>query len=187
MSEASKNNAEDTLAAFAIEPLHDKAILDSYLRNHPELTDELLDLALELELADIGAEDEPVTTSSAAVDAAWALFSNPATAKSILKTEQFNMQVAKALGIKSSAIAGLRDRKVQPDSLPTGFLARLSKALKSPTDAVLDYLSGPSHLPLGASFKADGRPEASSKIPLEQLLRECGHTPEEISIILHSE
>ncbi|MTH80138.1 hypothetical protein [Paracoccus aestuariivivens] len=186
MSEASKNNAENTLAAFAIEPLHDKATLDSYLRSHPELTDELLDLALELELADIGAEDEQVTTSSAAVDAAWALFSNPATTKPTLMTEQFNMGVAKALGIKSSAIAGLRDRKVQSESLPIGFLVRLSNALESPMDAVLDYLAGSPRLPLGASFKADERPETSSKIPLEQLLRECGHTPDEINTILQS-
>lgn len=97
MSEASKNNAEDILAAFAVEPLHDKAALDIYLKNHPELTDELLDLVLELELANIGAEDEAVSNSNAVVDAAWALFSNPASTKSTITTEQFTSQVAKAL------------------------------------------------------------------------------------------
>jgi hypothetical protein len=43
-------DVDSILYAFAVEPRHDRATLDSYLRRHPELAEDLIDLSLEIRL-----------------------------------------------------------------------------------------------------------------------------------------
>jgi hypothetical protein len=79
--------AEDILAAFAVEPNHDKTTLDWYLKAYPDLTSELLELALELEFDDV--DDAPLDLDSPLVVASWRRYSQvtpmPLTAASFTR------------------------------------------------------------------------------------------------------
>ncbi|TCU16394.1 hypothetical protein [Rhizobium sullae] len=183
MPNGRKDNAEDILSAFAVEPTHDRETLNLYLEQYPELATELIDLSLELEMAD-PTNDELFDTDSPTVNAAWAVFKGASAKSAPITAASFTREVAVALGIKLSALMGLRDKKVEVHSLPIGFTTRLSKALATSAEGLRDYLSGLQTMPAGASFKSDAKPLQKSKVTIEQLLAECGHTPEEIADIL---
>ncbi|ODR93290.1 hypothetical protein [Sinorhizobium alkalisoli] len=186
MPDQRKDNAEETLSAFAVEPSHDKATLDFYLKQHPELANELIDLSLELEMAD-PTEEDVFDTDSAIVNTAWAAFIAGGATYAPITAASFTREVAHSLGIKSSALMGLRDKKVEIQSLPIAFSTRLSRALATSVERLVEYLAGPQAMPVGASFKSDAKPEQKSKISIEQLLAECGHTPEQIANILRED
>ncbi|MBD7992168.1 hypothetical protein H9643_15385 [Ochrobactrum sp. Sa2BUA5] len=186
MPDGRKDNSEEILSAFAVEPAHDKATLDLYLKQYPELAAELIDLSLEVEMADPTGE-EVFDTDSPIVNAAWAAFISSGSANAPVTAASFTREVASSLGIKSSALMGLRDKKVEVQSLPIAFSARLSKALATSIESLMDYLAGPQAMPVGASFKSDAKPEQTSKISIEQLLTECGHTPEQTANILRED
>ncbi|CDZ68179.1 Hypothetical protein NGAL_HAMBI2605_64630 [Neorhizobium galegae bv. orientalis] len=183
MPNGRKDNAEEILSAFAVEPTHNRATLNLYLEQYPELATELIDLSLELEMPD-STDEELFDTDSPTVNAAWAVFTGAASKSTPIAAASFTRGVAVAMGIKLSALMGLRDKKVEVYSLPTGFATRLSKALSTSIEGLSDYLSGPQTMPAGASFKSDTKPLHKSKVTIEQLLAECGHTPEEIADIL---
>ncbi len=186
MPDERKDTAEEILSAFAVEPAHDKATLDLYLKQYPELATELIDLSLEMEMADPTGEDV-FDTDSPIVNAAWAAFITGAATDAPVTAASFTREVANSIDIKLSALMGLRDRKVEIQSLPVAFSARLSRALATSVERLMDYLAGPQAMPVGASFKSDAKPEQKSKISIEQLLAECGHTPEQIANILRED
>lgn len=186
MPDDRKDTAEEILSAFAVEPAHDKATLDLYLKQHPELAAELIELSLELEMAD-PTEEDVFDTDSPTVNAAWAAFNAGGATDAPVTAASFTREVANNLGIKLSALMGLRDKKVEIQSLPVAFSARLSRALATSVERLKDYLAGPQAMPAGASFKSDAKPEQKSKISIEQLLAECGHTPEQIANILRED
>jgi hypothetical protein len=183
MPDARKENAEEILSAFAVEPAHNKATLDLYLKQYPELASELIDLSLELEMIDPTGEDV-IDTDSPIVNAAWAAFVDGGVTDAPITAASFTREVANGMGLKLAALMGLRDRKVEVDSLPNAFSARLSKALAAPVSRLMEYLAGPQGMPVGASFKADAKPEQKPKISIKQLLAECGYTPEQITNLL---
>ena len=178
-----KREAEDILSAFAIEPVHDRATLDRYLREHPDLVAELLDLSLELELHDPAEGNEEFAFDTPSIDAAWERFSRSATTVE-LTPKSFTAQLADVLGTKLTVIMALRDRRVAPASVTPYFLDRLAAAVSRAADDVRNYLAGPQTLPAGASFKSNSKPKVSERIPLDLLLRQCGHTEEEIARLL---
>lgn len=186
MPDERKDTPEDILSAFAVEPAHDKATLDLYLKQYPELAAELIDLALEFEMADPTGEDV-YDTDGPIVNAAWVAFIAGGATDAPVTAASFTREVANSIGIKLSALMGLRDKKVEIQSLPVAFSARLSRALATSVERLMDYLAGPQAMPVGASFKSDGKPEQKSKISIEQLLAECGHTPEQIGNILRED
>lgn len=183
MPDARKENPEEILSAFAVEPAHNKATLDLYLKQYPELASELIDLSLELEMID-PTEEDVIDTDSPIVNAAWAAFVDGGVTDAPITAASFTREVANGMGLKLAALMGLRDRKVEVDSLPNAFSARLSKALAAPVSRLMEYLAGPQGMPVGASFKADSKPEQKPKISINQLLAECGYTPEQITNLL---
>ncbi|MDU0364522.1 hypothetical protein RWK44_29485 [Rhizobium sp. 25PS6] len=186
MPDGRKDNAEEILSAFAVEPAPTKATLDLYLKQYPELASELIDLSLELEMSDPTVEDV-IDTDSPIVNAAWAAFVGGAVPDEPITAASFTREVANGMGLKLAALMGLRDRKVEVESLPNSFSARLSKALATPVPRLMEYLAGPQGMPVGASFKSDTKPEQKPKISIKQLLAECGHTPEQISELLRED
>ena len=186
MPDRREDNAEEILSAFAVEPTHDKATLDLYLKQHPELATELIDLSLELEMAD-PTGDDVFDTDSPTVNAAWAAFIGAGASSAPVTAASFTREVAGSLGIRTSALMGLRDKKVEVQSLPIAFATRLSRALATSVEGLMDYLAGPQAMPAGASFKSDAKPLQKSKVTIEELLTECGHTPEQIADILRED
>lgn len=173
---------EDVLAAFAVEPTHDKTTLDSYLAAYPELTSELLELAMELEA---GEDDSHIDLESPAVVGSWARYSQ--AGMGALTPASFSRETAAKLGIKTAVIVQLRDRAVELASIPASFLTRLAEALGTGIDQLSAYLSEPRTLAAGASYKSDGKPTAGRQMRLADVMAQCGHTPEEISRLLGEE
>ena len=170
-------DAENILAAFAVEPSHDKATLDRYLTAYPDLKTHFLDLILELEFDT--SEDVPLDFDSTTVSASWHRFANAPSAQ--LMASAFTREVAKAMGVKSTVIMQLRDRAVLVASIPSGFMSRLANALGTGVAELTSYLSAPRSLATGASYKADGKPAVASQLALSELLAQCGHSPAEIA------
>lgn len=173
---------EDVLAAFAVEPTHDRKTLDSYLAAYPELTSELLDLAMELETVE---DESPIDLESPAVVGSWARYSQGAMGA--LSSASFTKEAAVKLGVKTAVMVQLRDRTVELASIPTSFLARLAEALATGIDQLSAYLSEPRTLGAGASYKSDGKPAAGRQMRLADVMAQCGHAPEEISRLLGEE
>jgi hypothetical protein len=175
-----RDEAEDVLAAFAVEPSHDKETLDRYLSAHPDLRSELLALALELEFDEI--DESPLDLESSVVAESWTRYS--AAASEPLTSTSFTREVATTLGVKTAVVMQLRDRAILFTSIPQRFLARLASALDAGIQQVSAYLDAPRNLAPGASYKSDGKPTASQQMTLADVLKQCGHSPEEIAKLL---
>ncbi|MFD1488791.1 hypothetical protein [Ancylobacter vacuolatus] len=175
-----EDDEENILAAFAIEPSHDKATLDLYLTTYPDLRTALLDLMLELELD--GKDDTPIDLESPLVAASWNRYSMGLTAP--LTPKSFSKEVAASIGVRTMVVMQLRDRAVQIASIPPRFLARLAEALGTGVDELTAYLSEPRTLATGARYKATGKPGVAPQLTLPELLAQCGHSSDEIAQLL---
>ena len=174
------NDVENILAAFSVEPIHDKATLDRYLSAYPDLRTALLDLVLDLEFD--GADNSPLDLESPLVAASWDRYSR--NAKQSLTSKSFTKEAAKAFGVKTTVIMQLRDRAVSVASIPGRFMARLAEVLGAGVDDLTSYLSEPRALAAGASYKADGKPSVAPQMELSDLLAQCGHSSEEIAQLM---
>jgi hypothetical protein len=175
--------AEEVLAAFAVEPSHDKETLDRYLAAHPDLRPELLALALELEFNE--NDELPLDLESSVVAVSWARYSQGLSEP--LTSSSFTREVAKSLGVKTAVVVQLRDRAIIFTSIPRRFLARLARALGSGIEQVSAYLDAPRTLAPGASYKSEGKPTAAQRMTLADVMSQCGHAPEEIAKLLDEE
>lgn len=172
-----QEDTENILAAFAVEPNHDKATLDRYLTTYPDLRADFLDLILELEFD--ASDDSPLNLESAIVSASWNRFANSPNAP--LTASAFTRDVAKAIAVKTTVIMQLRDRAVLVASIPFGFMSRLASALGTGVTELTGYLSAPRSLAAGASYKAEGKPALAPQMELTDVLAQCGHTADEIA------
>lgn len=173
-------DAENVLAAFAVEPNHDRATLDRYLTAYPDLRTAFLDLILELEFD--ASDDSPLDLDSTMVSASWRRFTNGSPAH--LAASAFTKDVAKAIAVKTTVVMQLRDRAVRVASIPFGFLSRLANALETSVSELTEYLSAPRSLATGASYKADGKPTLAPQMEFTDLLAQCGHNPAEIAQLI---
>lgn len=65
---------EEVLYAFAVEPNHDQTTLERYLKQCPELAEELVDLLSELRLEEVYRPDLAAAIPDAGAEAAWQQF-----------------------------------------------------------------------------------------------------------------
>lgn len=171
------NDIGNILAAFAVEPNHDKDTLDRYLSAYPDLRSDFLNLLLELDFDD--AYEAPLDSESSIVAASWSRYSQVAAVS--LSAKSFTKDVAATLGVRTAVVMQLRDRAVVFASIPKRFLDRLAHALGTGTEELTSYLSATQALAAGASYKADTKPNLAPQMKLASVLAQCGHTPEEIS------
>lgn len=179
----SPEHVEDVLAAFAVEPSHDKETLNKYLAAYPDIRSELLDLALELEFDEIN--DSPLNLESSIAAESWARYSQTSSAP--LTTASFTKEVAKSIGIKTAVVVQLRDRAISFTSIPQQFLAILAKAVGASVEDLSAYLDAHRTLAPGASYKSEGKPIAAQQMTLADVLKQCGHNSEEIAKLLDEE
>ncbi|MER9138469.1 hypothetical protein NKI20_19620 [Mesorhizobium sp. M0830] len=177
------DETEEVLAAFAIEPSHDKETLDRYLSAYPDLRSDLLALALELEFDEI--DDSSLDLESSVVADSWARYSQISSEP--LTAARFTREVARSLRVKTAVVVQLRDRAILFASIPQRFFARLAKALGAGLEELSAYLDAPRNLAPGASYKSGRKPAAAQQMTLADVMRECGHTSEEIAKLLDEE
>lgn len=187
------NDRESILYAFAVEPNHDRATFERYVRQHPELANELADLSFELRLAavnhspavdpetDIGSKDawqqfircEPQKVAALTADNPFGRF----------KGETF-VELAESLNVTRSILAALRDRLVEPTSIPERFIVRLARSTGSTTESLRKYLALPPGSISTLSFKADAKPAQQGRVTFETLIHSSQLTDEQRQVLL---
>lgn len=181
---------EEILYAFAVEPTHDKATLDHYLRLHPELAADLVELSSDLRTSpridvshrledeDIGAEEAwnqfikcEVPSSSTAHRAGENPFAR-------VKGQAF-AELAHVLQVPKSILTPLRDRLIDSSSIPKSFLTRLAAALKSPEELLVSYFSRPPAMIGTAEFKSSQKPSPQGRISFKTLVEQTQMSDQE--------
>lgn len=75
------SHSDGVLFAFSVEPRHDRATLERYLRLYPELAEDLIDLAHELRMVEGLGPSEQVVDSDDTARAAWREYAAAASPK----------------------------------------------------------------------------------------------------------
>ena len=88
------------------------------------------------------------------------------------------------LGLDKTLVAKLRDRRIEAETVPDSLRSGLADELEVPLDAVIAHLQRPPVLSMGASFKAEGKPEAVGKEPFAQAVERSRLQPEEKRALL---
>jgi hypothetical protein len=171
---------ESVLYAFAVEDTHDRRTLERYLQDYPELSEELVDLSSELRLSEGLAAVPGVAIIDSGLDEAWNTFlaAAPQQAVAPVTVDPFARfrgpafaALAKALDVPRSILTALRDRLVEPSSVPRNFLRRFAAATGTGVESVSVYLTQASHAPTGLAFKSDEKPSPRGQTTFRQLIQ----------------
>lgn len=167
------------LDAFAAESVHDRSTLERYVREYPDLVEDLIDLASELRLSADLAEAQEGIISDPKLNTAWENFlaAGPKPVATTVAVDPFAQfkgaafaSLAGKLDIPRSILTAVRDRLIVPASVPSGFLRRFAEATGTPFEAVNTYLAQDSQAPLGLAFKSDQKPSQQGQATFRQLV-----------------
>ncbi|RKH97263.1 hypothetical protein D7Y15_40795 [Corallococcus sp. AB030] len=186
-SHTSRPSRDDVLNAFAVEPTPGRETLERYLRDYPDLADDLIDLSRELS-RDYCEDKEPLSPEDEAlIDAAWRRHqestrrttTNPFDALSPDKVRDLAMK----LEVPRQIITAFRDRQVETTSVPRHFLSRLAAALDVTLGVLVDILALPQTPDPARSYKSNAKPHMDAPVSFERLLIDAG-VPDEKRFIL---
>ena len=172
---SSSFSCEDVLNAFAVEPTHDRATLERYLREYPQYAIELAHLSRELarkieKPGPLSIEDR------AAIDEAWKVYVSSTSAATATLLTSLSVpklrELALRLEVPRQIIAAFRERKVIVSSIPRKFLKHLAAGLDTTVEQVIAALTLP-QMTYARSHKSDEKPTSSGPATFEQLLIEA--------------
>jgi len=176
------------LYSFAVEPHHDRQTLERYIRQYPELADDLIDLSSELRVTESRGVSNTHVTSDPGCEDAWKEFlasgPKPARAgKAANPFASFRGQAWAALAAASkmprTILAPLRDRLVEPSSIPDHLIQRLARATDSTYETVRRYLAEPPAIIGTAQFRPDNDPPRLTRVMFEKLLEDSELTDQQ--------
>ena len=183
----------EVLYAFSlVKPIPDAEVLDDFVRRYPEYAAALTDFAIELVMDAVneGAPVETTTVVSPAVSRAMSRFQNRLYAVqqaqkcfitapienpfAALDRSAFR-SLAERLDVTPVFMLKLRDRQIDPDTIPDGFHQRVADELMAPLDVVVAHFSAQQQVQ-GRSqyFKADQKPEVGARQTFEEAVRSSG-------------
>lgn len=185
--EMTNTNLESVLLDFRVEAGTPRpAVLEAYCRRYPQFAPELTDYALEWLV------DEAMATAESANDLS-ASTSSPIVSRAISRlyghirereagryptvlpsgqptSNPFHelpvprkRAICAQLGIDMPLFAKFQNRLIDPDSVPSAFLARFAPELQRTVEGFFSYLRLPSMVNVAADFKAEGKPAVSGK------------------------
>lgn len=174
---SNRTDKEHILYEFAAEPTLDRATLERYLRQYPDLTEELIDLSTELRLDETLEPTEKVP--DAGLQAAWEQFVGSRSAKPVdvpvvdlfakYKGQAF-ATLAQTLKVPRSILVAIRDGLVEPSSVPKGFVRRFAEAAAISAESVRASLARESHVPASLAFKSDTKPAHQGQTTFRELV-----------------
>ena len=171
---------EEVLDAYAVESVHDRATLESYLRDFPQFAEELLDLSREVSRV-IEYDESPLSaTEEALIDKAWQNHVRPVARSAGEVDPLANLsvpqlrEVAHQLNVPRQVITAFRERRVKLESIPKPFLAAFARVLGCTVDLLSNVVSATSAPEFSRSYKADIKPTAGEAISFEKLLIDAG-------------
>lgn len=181
MSERNHLDDEDVLLAFAVEPEHDRATLERYLKSHPHLADDLIDLSLDMRLRRAG-EGASTPVDEVWVEESWAAFQEtmPTNAGAAVvdpfETASSGDLVAlrRTLGVPSGVIQGFSTRLVDIATVPAWIVDAVARGVRTSVGDLRAFMAAEPRLATGLSYKSDEAPAAAAaKITFEALLVQC--------------
>jgi hypothetical protein len=178
MTDPRSAQLEDVLDAFAMEDAHAKPTLDRYLAAYPQFAGDLIDLSRELLRADRATEADLSAADRAKIDAAWikhaAAEPKPAGDPFASLSPTRSREIAQELGVPRQVVTSFRERRIQADSVPAGFLRRLASALALSVDAVATWLTPTPTPGLARSYRSDAQPGPATQLTFERVLIDAG-------------
>lgn len=192
---STQDEREAILYAFAVEAKHDRTTFERYLRQYPELSQELTDLLSELRLDEVGGS-LAADTATRDWSVSWQRFRsckpNPATiAVAVSPFERFRgaafVSLARTLNVSRSFLTAFRDGLVVASSIPDSFVSRFANATGLTAEAVRTFFSQPPTVLLGRQFKANNTPAHQGQKTFEELVRASDMTEEQQRTLLEDD
>jgi hypothetical protein len=204
----SNTSLQDAMYALSLAArVPDAELLDEFVRRYPEHADALTEFAIELTAdAMLDGNEELETpadldTASPAISRAMSQFQNRLSAVrkeraggapartptspvrnpfASLDREGFRA-LASRIDANTVLLAKLRDRQIDPATLPPEFCRRVAEEMDEPLEIITAHLGA---TPLGASqprqfYKANGKPTAGARQSFEEAVRGSGLTPKQ--------
>ncbi|UJR83679.1 hypothetical protein [Sandaracinus amylolyticus] len=160
----------------------DAKVVGEYLRRYPQYAEEITDFAAELAAmaiaADVDDGIEPSTTgTSPAISRALSQLHNrlyevkqeqPARDGSgpdlfaPFSPGQFRA-LASELGVNAFFLSKVRDRTIEPETIPHAFRVKMADAMKVSEPVIAAYLAGQATIPDQMRFLSEQKPEASRR------------------------
>jgi hypothetical protein len=178
-------NEDEVLLAFSVEPTHDLATLERYLRRYPQFAGGLIDCSIELEHSPDAVEISKTVTPAST--AAWDRFQvamgieisptmNPFAR---LSSEAFKA-VAAELHMNVLLLMRLRDRAIKFATIPGPLVRMLAGKLGVGTDGMEKYLGSMPALDGGnLQFKSASKPSPMPQIDFAEAVRTSQLTEEQ--------
>jgi len=165
---------DDVLFAFAVEPEQNRATLDRYLKAYPEFAEDLIDLSNEIRVTESTVRNSVGVVDDAGCVSAWASFtasgSVPSNPFVHLKGRPF-VDFCNSLKLPRSIVTALRDRLIEPDTIPKKLVAAMASLADSTADAVMRYLALPPTTAPSMEFKSDQKPTDGDRVTFQQLIQ----------------
>ncbi|QCF26125.1 hypothetical protein [Hydrocarboniclastica marina] len=196
MNTTSHESKSDVLHAFSTEANPDADTLARYLKRHPQYSESLIDLSIELFSAQSFDEAPAEAVPSDNAQRAWSTFQSmlrpedPASTApsamvnplSSLDKQQFK-ELARELNVNRLFLSLLRDNAIQVATIPRQFLASLAELLNIPIEGLQRVLVAPTTISEGVRYKASGKPGSGDKITFEEALTHSHLSDEQQSVL----
>ena len=143
---------ETVLYEFALEPEQSRKTLEAYAMRYPKYVDELTDLASELRSAEAEKQDAPDSPKDLTGQSAWSEFvssGSPTSSRSVRATLASHFRgpafadLSAKLDMPQSIIEALRNRIVEPTTIPGTIVLRIAAATSINEREVRQYFDHP--------------------------------------------
>ena len=187
------HDREAILDAFALEPSHDRITLERYLRQYPELAEDLIDLSSELRLANAPAPASDGPVPDPGLEAAWREFlackpHGASCGETVNPFAGFKgaafAKLAKALNVPRSFLTPFRDGLVTASSIPQAFTRRFAEATSVPVETARSYFARAEPETPALAFKSDVKPSHQGQMTFRELVQATEMTDEQRQTLL---
>lgn len=182
------NDREAILYAFAIEPNHDRQTIERYLRQYPDMAEDLVDIVSARRLREAAGVPSGDAVADPNWPEAWEQFRQckPRGASSDEAVNPFTAfrgqafaKLAETLDVPRSVLVALRDGLVAASSIPERFVERLAEAMGSPIAALRGHFAKPQVSLQGRAFKSDDKPSHQRQMTFEELVQRTNMSMEQ--------
>jgi hypothetical protein len=209
-SNSSSTSLSDVLYAFSLaKEVPDAGLLEEFVRRYPEHAAALTDFAVEVALdaaqpSEEGSARSVETKVSPTVSRVMSRFQNrmfaarqseggprpsqglaapPLNPLSALTKAEFR-ELATRLNANSVFLMKIRDRQIEPATVPAGFSQRLAVELLVPPEVIASHFAAPPEMPTGAYYKSDQKPQVAGRQTFEEAVRNSGLSDEQQNSLL---
>ncbi|SDR58154.1 hypothetical protein SAMN05519103_06023 [Rhizobiales bacterium GAS113] len=204
---ATQTSLRDAMYAMSLaKAVPDAELLDEFARRYPQYADALTEFAIELAIDSLmhqsDEEDVPADADaiSAVVSRVMSQFENqlyerrqaratpPARAATAslenpfatLDRQEFRA-LASQLDVNNAFLSKLRDRSIEPISIPKAYCRYLAEEMDQDADAMIAHLYAPQESVAAGRqlYKAEGKPTATARQSFEEAVKTSGLSEEQ--------